>query len=1345
MLFRIIFIVLVFIVHIVISNIKLPTNKQLIPSNPQSPSNDILATSNYDPTEETICTDIDIRNSVSNFNVLENCTVVEGYVQINLIDSSTMQDFANLSFPNLKEITEYLSFYHVSGLKSIGKLFPNLAIIRGNALVWDYTFVVFSMPHLAEIGLPKLTHIMKGTVIILRNPGLCFVHTVNWTHITVKGSVVINDIKSKEACAQEQESGNQRNERNGNCEFYWSNQDCQLIRGQGQYQCHELCAGGCSGPTAQDCFACIGFTHEGRCLESCPDHLYSYMNRRCLTREQCINNKREVMKYFPQGMRMSYANNATWRTFNKTCIEECPPGYQEVTNEITNEKECKLCAGLQSCPKVCPGFLVKNVEVARGCKGCTVIDGDLEIQIQTGDSEVVHQELEKGLGMITNITGHLKISHSLPIQSLNFLKSLRSIHGKLPLGSEPSLYSNYSLIVWANPNLQELWNWSSQGEKPKFEIKNGKILFHDNPKLCMNKIYELINITNITYDEGFDVLKESNGNEFTCGISNLALEVTKKTAVSLRFELKEGNREKSSDNQQRYVLFYVKADNVTYINYDTVGSCEASGWKLKDIDSKWKTAEVTQLEPGSEYAFFVKIYNSQQIVRSNISFEKTLPARPSIPTSFEVVNTTSSSVTLRWDHTKHPHGIMEKYIIKAYYQYYDTAYLDTRNYCSKNNDLGADTNSMLTARHTSSLMRKPKECCGRSICDFDHESYQFMTSRTNLIKECDNYISKYLQYNDYHRLYEADNNSLRNVSSRIPDKEDVVKYPENTHTMQGLGHFTSVVFSIQACRKEQTDKFLREDPEFNRCSEETLVVNRTNVDTNADTIPSSSIQFKQPNSSLLQITWDPPSNPNGIVVAYYIEYKRDGKTEIPRCKTRKEIERKEQDKTRCIWHMHVYDWPSGTYYFKLRVESLGGQGPWTEWKEVPIKNPETQPSFYVFIVIGLIVGLFMLVLVLFLMYLQKKKMDKRKDDKLFPSVNPEYVKVPYVADEWEVEREDVELKRVLGKGTFGIVHEGLIKSKNMRCAVKTIMDTANDRDRLEFLNEASTMKTFSSAHNIVALIGVVSKGHPPLILIEYMGLHDLKTFLRNTRESERTPPPPSLILMKMAAQIADGMEYMEARKYVHRDLAARNCMVAEDLSVKIGDLGMSRDVYQHDYYRKGGKGLMPVRWMAPESLSDGVFTSYSDVWSYGIVLWEMAMLAEQPYQGFSNEEVVQYIISGRTLSSLSMPQRCPDVMRNIMLQAWAWRPSSRPTFHQIVSMCEEYLDDNFRSTSFHHSQECVELREQRAVPSSSRRLLNMSDETVETRSPIEQVVSYHKSNNSSSSNSANVEILKESS
>lgn len=250
--------------------------------------------------------------------------------------------------------------------------------------------------------------------------------------------------------------------------------------------------------------------------------------------------------------------------------------------------------------------------------------------------------------------------------------------------------------------------------------------------------------------------------------------------------------------------------------------------------------------------------------------------------------------------------------------------------------------------------------------------------------------------------------------------------------------------------------------------------------------------------------------------------------------------------------------------------------------------------------------------------------------KLIASVNPEYVSSVYVPDEWEVPRKKIELAKELGQGSFGMVYEGVVKDirgkAQIRCAIKTVNEHATNRERIEFLNEASVMKAFDTAH-VVRLLGVVSQGQPTLVIMELMANGDLKTYLRSHRpDVDRPRPPPTLNrILQMAIEIADGMAYLAAKKFVHRDLAARNCMVAEDLTVKIGDFGMTRDIYETDYYRKGTKGLLPVRWMAPESLKDGVFTSSSDVWSYGVVLWEMATLASQPYQGLSNDQVLRYV------------------------------------------------------------------------------------------------------------------------
>ncbi|KFM70272.1 Insulin receptor, partial [Stegodyphus mimosarum] len=296
----------------------------------------------------------------------------------------------------------------------------------------------------------------------------------------------------------------------------------------------------------------------------------------------------------------------------------------------------------------------------------------------------------------------------------------------------------------------------------------------------------------------------------------------------------------------------------------------------------------------------------------------------------------------------------------------------------------------------------------------------------------------------------------------------------------------------------------------------------------------------------------------------------------------------------------------------------------------------------------------------------------------------------YVPDEWEIPREKVKLLEELGQGSFGMVYKGEVYDLDGKgctpCAAKTVNESATLRERIEFLQEASVMKAFD-CHHVIKLLGVVSKGQPTLVIMELMTNGDLKSYLRSHRpDSEENPgqvPPTLMQILQMAAEIADGMAYLVSRKFVHRDLAARNCMVAEDLTVKIGDFGMTRDVYETDYYRKGDKGLLPIRWMAPESLKDGIFDSHTDVWSFGIVLWEMATMASQPYQGLSNEEVLKFVVGGNIMEK---PEDCPEKLYTLMLMCWHRNPKARPTFIEIIEMLLPEVTSKFHKYSYYCTQ-----------------------------------------------------------
>uniref|UniRef100_A0A452TXW4 receptor protein-tyrosine kinase n=1 Tax=Ursus maritimus TaxID=29073 RepID=A0A452TXW4_URSMA len=453
----------------------------------------------------------------------------------------------------------------------------------------------------------------------------------------------------------------------------------------------------------------------------------------------------------------------------------------------------------------------------------------------------------------------------------------------------------------------------------------------------------------------------------------------------------------------------------------------------------------------------------------------------------------------------------------------------------------------------------------------------------------------------------------------------------------------------------------------------------------------------------ISLSWQEPDRPNGIILEYEIKYfEKDQETSYTIIKSKETTVTAEGLK------------PASVYVFQIRARTAAGYGVFSrrfEFETIPVSVAASSDQSQIpIIAVSVTVGVILLAVVIgFLLSgsccecgcgrasslcavahpsliwrcgYSKAKQDPEEEKMHFHNghiklpgvrtyIDPHTYEDPNQAvHEFakEIEASCITIERVIGAGEFGEVCSGRLKlpgKRELPVAIKTLKVGYTEKQRRDFLGEASIMGQFDHP-NIIHLEGVVTKSKPVMIVTEYMENGSLDTFLKKN-DGQFTV----IQLVGMLRGIAAGMKYLSDMGYVHRDLAARNILINSNLVCKVSDFGLSRvleDDPEAAYTTRGGK--IPIRWTAPEAIAFRKFTSASDVWSYGIVLWEVVSYGERPYWEMTNQDVIKAVEEGYRLPS---PMDCSAALYQLMLDCWQKDRNSRPKFDEIVNMLDKLI------------------------------------------------------------------------
>ncbi|CAF3377542.1 unnamed protein product [Rotaria socialis] len=1254
-----------------------------------------------------------------------SCEVVLGsiiYAPMPLTNNITTTPSLPVRFPYLREVHGYMLLGY-SLVRSFSLMFPRLSIIHGRVLYHGYALIIMENLQLDELGLTSLINIRRGNVIIARNAQLCYANSIRWHDIieSPKAQVILRQNRDDCAICPTCPSA---------C---WSPTQCQQqcsVHCKGNCLseaicCPDQCVGGCyQNSTSKNliCHACkhMRIYETGRCVQKCPSDMLKVIDSLCVKRQEC--------KSFFMGYGFILDEN-------NECVSTCPSGF-----DIKLDTSCVRCMSAPEndyCQGACREQHIRSISDFHLLRYCSRIHTLNIYNIAALEST------ETNLAdVFTAFESLEQIDHEFTIHNVNIFSSL-SVFSKL---KRIGITSNATITIEENDFLTELW--LPAHPPPVIQgslniVRNARLCLKRIEEFINHTIAKEkdLQITQNTYNEYANgYLASCESNLLTLTVNNIR-SLTAQVTVAIPKELFFQPGDRADYLRRPFLSVYYKATNTK--NETHFDQTQSRKW-LRIVEkvnynpspsggSFTMIVELSSLLGATYYAIYASITSNVNTVGlySTIGYFHTLPRHPEPVLNLRGESVSRSAIELMWQPPSKPNGDITIYLI--YYAPIEDR-LPVDNYkllCLMKDRWRSEEAVPNPELNNSSSNRCPRHKSKYSngnnddyyeefeentgidqvvtdLAILEHQLINSVTERKDpliiradlkdtIISDLDHYFED--KSSSIHEQYKPDLFNEEKSAEHSPHINEFNRTTPNTSIIiTGLKHAQMYMFQIYACHDIITET------KSSACSTNGIIISvRTkpgdrSLDLVREVKLTSSIDSALRSTRDLKtvdyhISWLAPLTPNGLIYFYTIfidQHNHDGPKDercvghnvhmvnvslLPRTRYRLRITtytisrlyNEYEDKKQLMDESDLAN-ITNSYYQKVFITD-----------DLPRREITRQSRLTMLILVTGSLAL-LLSLVFGAPYYYYKY--ARNDSKASISKNPNYEL--YTPDQWEIDKDSVTLSKLIGQGHFGQVYQGVIKVSDgtlRPCAVK--LRTTHPTDLLQ---EASIMKQFQCYH-VIQLYGICSRIRPPYVVMELMEHGDLKNYLYQHRQSELNPNGSTLsesAMIQLALDVADGMYYLSDQKFVHRDLAARNCLVNGNHTCKVGDFGLTRDIYETDYYRRGGRSFLPIRWMAPESLRDGRFDTVSDVWSFGVLLWEIATLAEQPYQGYGNEEVVHYVRYGNI--TLERPPNCPEILHKLMRACWTFPPGDRISFRSIVDELVIYENDDFRSHAYYHTQ-----------------------------------------------------------